>query len=175
MTIMIFIKKMKKLPKDLTTVCLMVIMVLAPANMSLGSTNVTNSFQVNTTVVASCSVSAATLAFPNYSLVQDDGSTTVTVTCTNTTPYTLGLSAGTGSGATVTTRKMTNGANTLNYSLYSDSARATVWGDVAGSGLVTGLTGTGSAQNYTVYGRIPAGQAPVPGTYTDTITVTATF
>ena len=164
---------MKKLPKDLTTVCLMVIMVLAPANMSLGSTNVTNSFQVNTTVVASCSVSAATLAFPNYSLVQDDGSTTVTVTCTNTTPYTLGLSAGTGSGATVTNRKMTNGANTLNYVLYANPLRTSIWGNTSSNNVTS--AGTGVAQPFTVYGRIPANQTPAPGTYTDTITATVTF
>ena len=33
------------------------------------------------------------------------------------------------------------------------------------------LTGNGTGQNYTVYGRVPPQTTPAPGTYTDTITV----
>jgi spore coat protein U-like protein len=36
-------------------------------------------------------------------------------------------------------------------------------------------TGNGSAQSFTVYGRVPPQAAPAPGNYSDTITVTVTY
>jgi spore coat protein U-like protein len=119
-------------------------------------------------------VSAGNLAFGNYTGAQVDATSTITVTCTNSSPYKIGLDAGTGSGATVTSRKMTSGGNTLNYSMYSDSGRTTNWGNTVGTDTVSG-TGTGSAQNVTVYGRIPASQLSPVGSYSDTVTVTVTF
>ena len=60
----------------------------------------------------------------------------------------------------------------LNYQLYSDSARGTVWDNVTG----TTLTGSGIAQGLTVYGRLPGGQLSAPaGAYSDTITATVSF
>jgi spore coat protein U-like protein len=94
--------------------------------------------------------------------------------CTNTTPYNIGLDAGTGTGATVAARKMTNGANTITYSLYSDSGRTTVWGNTVGTNTVS-ATGNGASQTYTVYGRVPSQTTPAAATYTDTITVTVTY
>ena len=96
------------------------------------------------------------------------------VTCTNTTPYNIGLDAGTGSGATVATRKLTSGGATVNYTLYSDSGRTTLWGNTVGTDTVAG-TGNGTGQTLTVYGRMPPQTTPAPGTYTDTITVTVTY
>ena len=90
-----------------------------------------------------------------------DQTSTLQVQCTNTTPYNIGLDAGTGTGATVAVRKMTGGGNTVNYSLYSDSGRATVWGATIGTNTVA-ATGNGAAQSYTVYGRIPPQTTPAP-------------
>jgi spore coat protein U-like protein len=92
----------------------------------------------------------------------------------NTTTYTVGLSAGLASGATVTTRKMQDGANLLSYALYSSSGRSTNWGNTAGTNWVAG-TGSGVAQPHAIYGQIAAGQHPTPGSYTDTITATITY
>jgi spore coat protein U-like protein len=66
------------------------------------------------------------------------------------------------------------GTEVINYSLYSDSGRTTNWGNTVGTDTVA-ATGNGSAQAYTVYGRIPPQTTPAPGTYTDTITVTVTY
>jgi spore coat protein U-like protein len=65
---------------------------------------------------------------------------------------------------------MASGTNTLNYQLYSDSARAVIWGNTAGTDTVTGA-GTGLAVNHTVYGSVPAAQLVPAGDYQDTITV----
>ena len=132
---------------------------------------------VQMTITATCIVnSASTLDFGSQGVLSAnvDQTSTIQVTCTNTTPYNIGLNAGTGTGATVATRKMTSGANTVNYTLYSNSGRTTVWGNTVSTDTVAG-TGNGSTQSYTVYGRVPAQTSPVPGTYADTITVTVTY
>ena len=67
-------------------------------------------------------------------------------------------------------RKMVSGANNLNYQLYSDSARSTIWGETTGTDTVTGV-GTGLAQDHTVFGAIPGTQNIPAGDYADTITV----
>ena len=74
----------------------------------------------------------------------------------------------------MTTRKMTSGANTINYSLYQNSSRTTVWGNTVGTNTVSG-TGSGLGQALTVYGRVPPQTTPAPGTYTDTIVATVTY
>jgi len=103
-----------------------------------------------------------------------DQTNTIQVLCTNTTPFNIGLDAGTASGATVTTRKLTNGAATINYFLYSNSGRTTNWGNTVGTDTVAS-TGTGVAQSFTVYGRVPVQLTPTPGIYSDTVTVTLTY
>ena len=150
---------------------------LFPWAGTANAASTTTTFAVQATITATCTInSASTLNFGTLGVLASntDQTSTIQVTCTNTTPYNVGLDAGTGSGATVATRKMTSGANTVNYTLYSNSGRTTVWGNTVGTDTV-GATGNGSAQSYTVYGRVPAQAAPAPGTYTDTITVTVTY
>jgi spore coat protein U-like protein len=65
---------------------------------------------------------------------------------------------------------MVSGANNLNYQLYSDSARATIWGNTPGTDTVTGV-GTGTPVDHTVFGAVPAAQVVPAGDYADTITV----
>lgn len=128
-------------------------------------------------ITASCIInSAGNLVFPSTGVIAAnvDATSTLSVQCTNTTPYNIGLNAGTGTGATVAVRKMTNGAATINYSLYSDSGRTTVWGNTVGTDTVSS-TGTGSAQSFTIYGRVPPQTTPAAATYSDTITVTVTY
>jgi spore coat protein U-like protein len=146
---------------------------LAPTSAS-ASTSVPTTFSVTATVQATCLISATTLAFGTYTGVVANNTSTVTVTCTNTTPYTLGLDAGTSTGATVTTRKMTGPSSALlSYSLFSDGSRTVNWGNTTGS-WVSG-TGNGAGQGITVYGQVGAGQYVTPGAYSDTITATVTY
>src|SRR5947209_8706739 len=137
----------------------------------------TTTFTVQMTITTSCTiVSASTLDFGTQGVLTAnvDQTSTVQVQCTNTTPYNIGLNAGTGTGATVSNRKMTSGANTVNYSLYSNAGRTTNWGNTVCTDTVSS-TGNGAAQSFTVYGRVPAQTTPAPGAYTDTITVTVTY
>jgi spore coat protein U domain-containing protein, fimbrial subunit CupE1/2/3/6 len=135
----------------------------------------TTTFAVTATIQATCVVSATPMAFGTYTAVVATSTSTVSVTCTNTTPYNVGFNAGLATGATVTTRKMTGPAGALlGYVLTSDAAHAVNWGQTIGTDTVTG-TGNGSAQVLTVYGQVAAGQYLAPGAYTDTITATITY
>lgn len=144
-----------------------------PAELAEAGT-ATATFQVTATVQATCTISATNLSFGTYTGAQTDATSTVSVTCTNGSAWSIGLSPGTCPGATVTTRCMLNGAAQLNYALFRDAARTLNWGQTVGTDVLTG-TGNGSAQANTVYGRIPSGQFPTPGAYADTITATVTF
>jgi len=141
------------------------------------ATTTTTTFTTQITLAATCVInSASTLDFGTQGVLTAnvDQTSTVTVQCTNTTPYDIGLDAGLGSGATVATRKMTSGGATVNYTLYSEPTRTTVWGETIATDTVN-ATGNGAQQAYTVYGRVPPQTTPAPGTYTDTITVTVTY
>jgi spore coat protein U-like protein len=135
----------------------------------------TATFQVTATVQATCQISAGPLAFGIYTGVLANALSTVTVTCTNTTPYNVGLDAGQATGATVTTRKMAGpSGGLLAYSLSQNDARTINWGNTVGTDTETGI-GNGTAQALTVFGRVAAGQFVSPGAYADTITATLTF
>jgi spore coat protein U-like protein len=135
----------------------------------------TTSFTVTVVVQSTCSISAANLAFGTYADLLVSSTSTISVTCTNTTPYNVGLNAGTASGATVTTRSMTGpGSALLAYNLFTNSTHTTNWGNTVGTNTEAG-TGNGAVQSLTVYGQIPAGQHPTPGNYTDTIIATITY
>jgi len=140
-----------------------------------GSTSTT--FNTQIAITAACAInSAAALNFGTQGVLASnvDQSSTIQVTCTNTTPYTIGLDAGIGSAATIAARKLTSGSNTVSYTLYADAAHTTLWGNTPSSDTVA-ATGNGSAQSFTVYGRVPAQAAPAPGNYSDTITVTVVY
>ncbi|MBN9268350.1 MAG: spore coat U domain-containing protein, partial [Hyphomicrobium sp.] len=78
---------------------------------------------------------------------------------------------GGGSGATVTTRKMTGPEDaTIDYTLYQSSEHSTVWGDESVVNRKT-ATGSGIAQTHTIYGRVPVQTTPATGTYSDTVTI----
>ncbi len=135
----------------------------------------TATFTVTATIVANCLLSATSLNMGNYAGVKLNANSTLTVTCTNTTSFNIGLSAGTSPGATVMTRKMTGpGSAMLNYSLFRDSGLTQNWGMTVGTDTLSS-TGNGVAQNFSVYGQIPAGQFVTPGTYNDTIIATITY
>jgi spore coat protein U-like protein len=150
-------------------------LVLGLATKPAVAATATTTFSVTATVQSTCLVSATAMAFGTYTGAVATSTSAVSVTCTNTTPYNVGLSAGLATGATVTTRQMTGPASALlGYALFSNSARTTNWGQTIGTDTVTG-TGNGAAQALTVYGQATAGQFVAPGAYTDTITATVTY
>jgi spore coat protein U-like protein len=163
--------------RDYMKVGLVVLATFAATTDAQAATTATTNFAVTATVLSACTISALPMAFPNYAPSQTTAATaqtTLTVLCTNGTPYNIGLDAGTGAAATIATRKMTSGTNTLNYSLYQNNTYSTVWGNTIGSNTETG-TGNGLFQTVNVYGQAAALQTVPAGIYTDSITVTLTY
>ena len=166
------------MPKSHRLIAAMVCAVSLPAWAGSASTT----FQVNATVVSACTVSGSLLNFGNSidplsTSVPLDASSSLTVQCTNTTPYSVALNAGLNAGgaANFASRTMKNGSYSMAYQLYTDVARSTVWGDGTASSSAVAGTGSGGNQTLTIYGRIPALTGAVPGTYTDTVTVTISY
>jgi spore coat protein U-like protein len=153
---------------------LLLLSLAAPSHAA----SISTTFNVTATVLASCSVTASDLAFGDYAPGAGSDTTintTVDVTCTNGTNYTIALDGGS-VAHDVTARAMGDGgSNTLSYGLYTDASFATVWGDGTASTTTQSGTGNGSAQAAIVYGRIPAGQYVPATSYLDQITVKVTY
>lgn len=134
----------------------------------------TFSFTLGAAVAAACTISASPLSFGNYTPGSSLTSTaTISVTCTNTTSYQVGMDAGAASGATVNTRGMTGpGGAVLRYHLYQDAAHSVGWSSPS---YMESGTGTGTLQTLTVYGIILSGQSVIPGAYADTIIANVTY
>jgi spore coat protein U-like protein len=141
----------------------------------------TATFNVTLTLQANCSISANPLNFGSNGVLSTaiNQQTTVAVTCTNTTPYNVGLDAGTVVGSTVASRLLAgtatgNTGTTVGFELYQDAGHTTIWGNTQGVNTVAG-TGTGSSQSINVYGQVPTQATPKPDTYQTTITATVYF
>ena len=133
---------------------------------------------VDAIVTANCTVSAGALSFGNVDPLGGDvdASATLTVTCTNGTDWDAAAGVGSGSGASYAARRMSSGGNLLDYNVYTNALRTNVWGDGTGTTVTIASSGTGAAQNVTIYGRVPTGQTgAVPGNYADTVAVTVTY
>lgn len=142
----------------------------------------TTTFQVTATVLKTCSATAAALNFGNYTPGAGPlaVNTAVNVRCTNGTPFSVELNAGTTTGGSIAQRLMANGTNTLQYNLYTTSSFTTVFGNGTGGSSTQAGSGSGLSNTValTVYGQLPdsaTNQNVVPGSYSDTITATITY
>jgi spore coat protein U-like protein len=136
---------------------------------------------VSASVANNCTISTLPVAFGSYDPVVAnaaanlDSTGTVTVACTKGATTTIGLNLG--SNASGSTRRLTDGAsNYLNYELYQDTGRTTVWGN-SGAGLLTPVAAPSKvARNFTVYGRLFSNQdVPAAVSYADSVTATVNF
>lgn len=151
------------------------------AVQSAAAATATATLNVSATVSNNCQVSATPVSFGAYDPVVAnaasalDAAGMVNVTCTNGAAAAITLSQGdngSGSGASIV-RRMADGSNFLNYALFQDAGRTTVWGNDTDSDVE--LTATGTLQQFSVYGRVAAGQNVPQGSYSDAVVVTVTF
>jgi len=135
-----------------------------------------SAFNVTAAVATTCRITTNDLNFGTIGTLTSamDNSTTLSASCTNNTPYTIGLDGGLSAATDPTQRKMMKTPEFVIYGLYRDVARTLPFGNTIGVNTLAG-TGTGLAQSVPVYGRIPSQPVPSPGTYTDTIVVTLTY
>ena len=129
---------------------------------------------------AACTITTTAVSFGSYNVFSgsaDDGTGQITYRCTSPRPPIVTIQLDKGASPSFSPRQMRKGTETLNYNLYLDSTRSTIWGD-----------GTGGTQTYSqakpplnrninlsVFGRIPAGQDVSAGTYSATVTATIFF
>jgi len=145
----------------------------------------TDNMAVTTDVGISCTITVADLTFTSYDPtygVDNDSTGSVTSTCTTggAVVLTLGQGANADSSSTdaAPIRRMvgTTGAAAgtfLNYGLYQEGGRTTVFGNTSDTG--GSFTATGGADVTTVYGRIPKEQAAAVGSFADSVSVTLTY
>jgi spore coat protein U-like protein len=146
---------------------------------STNAATVQTPFGVSATVQQVCAVAATNLGFGGYDASSgspNNASSTITVTCTPSSSYSIALNAGTTSGGTEAVHLMSDGAShTLTYNLFTDTNHTTKWGDGTLSTTVVSGTADGTHQPYTVFGQIGIGQFVPSGSYTDTVTATVTY
>ena len=130
---------------------------------------------------AACTLTISNFSFGVYSPTHPaplDATGSVAVNCDGIAGQVIGytVAINTGSSGSFVSRKMIYAPYALNYNLYLNAARTTVWGDGnVGTGIVAdsyaSIAGT-NVRSYSVYGRIPSGQALPPGSYNDSLVVT---
>ncbi len=152
----------------------------------------TGTMSIGATLAASCTVATAPMDFGSYdgSAFLFNGTSTITVNCSSTTPYRVDIDVGlndwsntNGGLRYLKTGALAPGAtNTILYKLYKSSSYFEQWGDNGATfctnctPAITGVsgTGTGADQVLTVYGWLDRTHNS-PGAYTDTVTVTVNY
>ncbi|CAN7345450.1 spore coat U domain-containing protein [Variovorax paradoxus] len=142
----------------------------------------TATFQVLITVAKACSVVAGAGSNINFNTVDSSATNlsannNISVTCSKTTPYNIGLLPSNNDTTGLGQMKPATGADRVAYQLRSVSATGPVWGSTAtatavGNGVAG--TGTGVAQTIPVYATV-ADANVTPGAYSDTVTVQVNY
>jgi len=124
-------------------------------------------------------VSIVNMNFSSYdvfSYIPNDSLGSITLNCSEVQTITITIDKG--SSTTYNSRTMSQLNYILNYNLYLDASRVTVWGDGTGGSSQYGPASIANNANFTVniYGRIPARQTQVAGgNYTDFVNFTIIY
>lgn len=137
--------------------------------------------------LCSCSTTTTNVTFGSYNPLAFgnlDTTGSVKVACTSVAglliPFTIDL--GKGNNNNYADRRMSFGGYQLSYNLYTDNTYTKIWGDTTSSTLNVGgsvlldVLALSLAQTFYIYGRLPGRQlTAMPGTYTDSLSVTLTY
>jgi len=130
-----------------------------------------------------CSVTATAVNFGPYDTLSGlavDSAGNIEVVCgTDTIGDTISYAIELSGGKAGKPREL-KGPDKLEYDLYTDVSRTTIWGNGKGGTAIVADSYSFPVlccvtRNYTPYGRIGASQNVEPGAYSDTITVTVDF
>jgi spore coat protein U-like protein len=144
---------------------------IVPANAGTQS----GSFTVGSTTAKNCTNPiAANITLPNYDgTAQVTGNTFIYFKCTRTTPVTTTLKPGGVVSSSGTLNTSPVNSTPINYTI-SPFPFTTGPGHIY-TGTGSGLSSTANFVTAIPNIVVPAGQNPIPGTYSDTITVEVSF
>lgn len=126
---------------------------------------------------ALCFVATTPLNFGAYDVfvtTPTDSAGSITVSCTVNTVVTVQIGISPISGS-FNPRQMKHATlpDLLNYNVYTNAARTTIWGNgTGGTAVQSRLIRPAAPRTWNAFGRIVAGQDVTVGNYTDTLTVT---
>lgn len=131
----------------------------------------------------SCRVTSTPVSFGSYDVFAAsplDGVGTINLSCSNPErkPLQVEVSVSSGQSGAFNPRQMQRlgGADRLNYYLFLDASKTTVWGDgTGGSSTFSSDIQRNPDLTAVVYGRIPAKQDIAAGSYGDALLVTVTW
>lgn len=127
---------------------------------------------------ASCTISVTSVNLGSYNVFNGtalDSTGTITYQC-NAMASNITITLSKGQSSTYNPRTMTKGAEVLDYNLYRDAARTSIWGDgTSGTAVYSRNNPPNNNVNLTVFGRVPAAQDVSAGSYSDTVSATINF
>jgi spore coat protein U-like protein len=140
--------------------------------LGAGPDDLQDNLSVHARVVAQCLLQADDLNFGVYSpALGTTASTTISVQCT---PGVQGKIALDGGGSGDPDNRAMTGPERLNYQLYREAGRQTVFANRRLNEMVQ-IVGDGRWQRVPVFGAVPQGQNVRPGDYRDVVTATVTY
>jgi len=127
-----------------------------------------------------CSVTTTPVSFGSYDVFSpapSDTIGTIFVSCNNpekkAMPVTISINRGSSGSFNPRQMRLAGGSDRMNYYLFLDPSRTTLWGDGSGgSSTVTRMIEKTIPLSVPVYGRIPARQNLRVGAYGDNLVVT---
>ncbi|MBV8044691.1 spore coat protein U domain-containing protein [Pluralibacter sp.] len=146
-------------------------------------------FQVLMTIEKACTVTAGAssninLGSVSATAINTSASSTISVNCSKSTPYFIGLAPSaanggntTGAGAMSSVANSGSNSDKVPYQLNQTSATGPVWGNTATSTTVgngVAANGTGQAQTFTVFATAASANF-TPDDYADTVTVNVNY
>lgn len=133
---------------------------------------------IGVSLAPACTVSTTPVAFGSYDpllATATDTTGSISVFCAVKTTITVKIGASSNSGG-FDPRQMANGPDRLNYNLFINAGRTTIWGDGSGGTSVnTATVPKNQTRNLTIYGRIPPLQGIPAGNFSETLVVTVTY
>lgn len=127
-----------------------------------------------------CNVTTTPVSFGAYDVFASfplDTTGRVAVACNNPEkkriPVNISINRGRASSFNPRQMQQVGGSDRMNYYLFVDNSRTTIWGDGSGgTSIFTGMIDRSSPLNVPIYGRIPARQNLRAGSYRDSLVVT---
>jgi spore coat protein U-like protein len=155
---------------------------MMPLNANAGSA--TSAFRVTATLDPTCTIQTTPMIFGHYNSLTAHASApldingTVTITCSKGMATTIALDRGDYAAQAIgTTRamKLVSADEYLNYELYQDVVRTTLWGSAGETIFVPAVAPDTHPRTFFIYGRIPPAQNVASGEYLDTVIAIVNF